>query len=61
MNDRNYPLLTKLFLELEIELHPTSMSFSVDTENISWCSEDFKKFRFFNRIYDSLKFLDNVV
>ena len=50
MNDRNYPLLTKLFLELEIELHPTSMSFSVDTENISWCSEEFKKFRFFNSL-----------
>ena len=50
MNDRNYPLLTKLFLELEIELHPTSMSFSVDTEDISWCSEDFKKFKFFNSL-----------
>ena len=42
MNDRNYPLLTKLFLELEIELHPTSMSFSVDTENVSWCQKNSK-------------------
>jgi len=60
MNDRNYPLLTKLFLELEIELHPTSMSFSVDTENISWCSEDFKKFRFFNSLKKIRIFLEMV-
>ena len=60
MNDRNYPLLTKLFLELEIELHPTSMSFSVDAENISWCSEDFKKFRFFNSLKKIGIFLEMV-
>ena len=60
MNDRNYPLLTKLFLELEIELHPTSMSFSVDTENISWCSEEFKKFRFFNSLKKIGIFLEMV-
>ncbi|MDC2982938.1 NAD(P)-binding protein [Pseudomonadota bacterium] len=60
MNDRNYPLLTKLFLELEIELHPTSMSFSVDTENISWCSEEFKKFRFFNSLKKIRIFLEMV-
>ena len=60
MNDRNYPLLTKLFLELEIELHPTSMSFSVDTEDISWCSEDFKKFRFFNSLKKIRIFLEMV-
>ena len=42
MNDRNYPLLTKLFLELEIELHPTSMSFSVDAENISCARKTLK-------------------
>ena len=60
MNDRNYPLLTKLFLELEIELHPTSMSFSVDTENISWCSEEFKKFRFFNSLKKIRIFLETV-
>ena len=58
MNDRNYPLLTKLFLELEIELHPTSMSFSVDTGNFSWCSEDFKKFRFFNSLKKIRIFLE---
>jgi predicted NAD/FAD-binding protein len=58
MNDRNYPLLTKLFLELEVELHPTSMSFSVDTENFSWCSEDFKKFRFFNSLKKIRIFLE---
>jgi len=60
MNDRNYPLLTKLFLELEIELHPTSMSFSVDTEDISWCSEDFKKFRFINSFKKIRIFLEMV-
>ena len=60
MNDRNYPLLTRLFLELQIELHPTSMSFSVDTENISWCSEDFKRFRFFNSIKKIRIFLEMV-
>ena len=60
MNDRNYPLLTKLFLELEIELHPTSMSFSVDTEDISWCSEDFKKFRFFNSFKKIRIFLEMI-
>ena len=60
MNDRNYPLLTKLFLELEIELYPTSMSFSVDTENISWCSEEFKKFRFFNSLKKIRIFLEMV-
>ena len=60
MNDRNYPLLTKLFLELEIELHPTSMSFSVDTEDISWCSEDFKKFKFFNSLKKIRIFLEMI-
>ena len=60
MNDRNYPLLTKLFLELEIELHPTSMSFSVDTEDISWCSEDFKKFKFFNSLKKIKIFLEMI-
>ncbi len=60
MNDRNYPLLTKLFLELGIELHPTSMSFSVNTENISWCSEDFKKLRFFNSLKKIRIFLEMV-
>lgn len=60
MNDRNYPLLTKLFLELEIELYPTSMSFSVDAENISWCSEDFKKFRFFNSFKKIRIFLEMI-
>ena len=60
MNDRNYPLLTKLFLELEIELHPTSMSFSVDTEDISWCSEEFKRFRFLNSFKKIRIFLEMV-
>ncbi len=60
MNDRNYPLLTRLFLELEIELHPTSMSFSVDTEDISWCSEDFKKFKFFNSLKKIRIFLEMI-
>ena len=46
MNDRNYPLLTKLFLDLEVELYPTSMSFSVETDSIKWCSNDFLKFKF---------------
>ena len=46
MNDRNYPLLTKLFLDLEVELHPTSMSFGVETDNLKWCSNDFLKLRF---------------
>ena len=35
MNDRNYPLLTKLFLDLEVELHPTSMSFGVETDYLN--------------------------
>ena len=46
MNDRNYPLLTKLFLDLGVDLHPTSMSFGVETENLKWCSNDFLKLRF---------------
>ena len=46
MNDRNYPLLTKLFLDLGVELHPTSMSFGVETEKLKWCSNDFLKLRF---------------
>tara|TARA_B100000963_G_scaffold131445_1_gene114604 strand:- start:798 stop:2060 length:1263 start_codon:yes stop_codon:yes gene_type:complete len=46
MNDRNYPLLTKLFLDLEVELYPTSMSFGVETDSIKWCSNDFLKFKF---------------
>ena len=48
MNDRNYPLLTELFLNLGVELHPTSMSFGVETENLKWCSNDFLKLRFLN-------------
>ena len=46
MNDRNYPLLTKLFLDLEVELHPTSMSFGVETDYLKWCSNDFLKLKF---------------
>ena len=48
MNDRNYPLLTELFLNLGVELHPTSMSFRVETEHLKWCSNDFLKLRFLN-------------
>ena len=32
MNNRNYPLLTDLFLELQVELHPTAMSFGVTSK-----------------------------
>ena len=60
MNDRNYPILTKLFLDLEIELHPTSMSLSVETDSLSWCSEDFKKLRFFNSFKKIRIFLEMV-
>ncbi len=60
MNDRNYPLLTNLFLDLEIELHPTSMSFGVQTDSFSWCSEDFKKFKFLNSLKKIRIFLEMI-
>ena len=46
MNDRNYPLLTRLLLDLKVEMYPTSMSFGVETEQLKWCSDDFLKLRF---------------
>jgi predicted NAD/FAD-binding protein len=36
LNDRNYPLLTKLFEDLKIELHDTEMSFSVSSSKYEW-------------------------
>ena len=50
LNNRNYSLLTKLFSNLNVELHPTSMSFGVETDSFSWCSDDFLKFRFLNSL-----------
>ena len=46
MNNRNYPLLMDLFLELQVELHPTAMSFGVTSENFSWSVNDFLSLRF---------------
>ncbi len=60
MNDRNYPLLTKLFLDLEVELHPTSMSFGVETESLKWCSNDFLKLRFLNSFKKIRLFLEMI-
>lgn len=60
MNDRNYPLLTKLFLDLEVELHPTSMSFGVETENLKWCSNDFLKLRFLTSLKKIRLFLEMI-
>ena len=60
MNDRNYPLLTKLFLDLGVELHPTSMSFGVETENLKWCSNDFLKLRFLNSFKKIRLFLEMI-
>tara|TARA_Y100000591_G_scaffold152503_1_gene131251 strand:+ start:849 stop:1949 length:1101 start_codon:yes stop_codon:yes gene_type:complete len=62
MNDRNYPLLTRLLLDLKVEMYPTSMSFGVETEELKWCSDDFLKLRFlfnFNKIrlfFEMLRF-----
>ena len=50
LNNRNYALLTKLFSDLNVELHPTPMSFGVETDSFGWCSDDFLKFRFFNNL-----------
>ena len=63
MNDRNYPLLTKLFLNLGVELHPTSMSFGVETENLKWCSDDFLKLRFLNsfKTFFKINFLNKYI
>ena len=60
MNDRNYPLLTELFLNLGVELHPTSMSFGVETENLKWCSNDFLKLRFLNSFKKIRLFLEMI-
>ena len=38
MNNRNYPLLTDLFLELQVELHPTAMSFGVTSDCLLYTS-----------------------
>ena len=46
LNDRNYPGLTSLLANLNIELHPTEMSFSLTGSPFPWCSEDFYRFRF---------------
>ncbi len=46
MNNRNYPLLTDLFLELQVELHPTAMSFGVTSEDFSWGVDDYLSLRF---------------
>ena len=62
MNDRNYPLLTRLLSDLRVEMYPTSMSFGVETEELKWCSDDFLKLRFlfnFNKIrlfFEMLRF-----
>ena len=60
MNDRNYPLLTKLFLDLGVELYPTSMSFGVETDDLKWCSNDFLKLRFLNSFKKIRLFLEMI-
>ena len=60
LNDRNYPGLTSLLGDLNIELHPTEMSFSLTGSPFPWCSEDFYRFRFI-RNYQKLKLLKEIV
>ena len=60
LNDRNYPGLTSLLGDLNIELHPTEMSFSLTGSPFPWCSEDFYRFRFI-RNYRKLKLLKEIV
>ena len=60
LNDRNYPGLTSLLGDLNIELHPTEMSFSLTGSPFPWCSEDFYRFRFI-RNSQKLKLLQEIV
>ncbi|NNN03866.1 MAG: NAD(P)-binding protein [Acidimicrobiaceae bacterium] len=43
-NERNYPVLTRLFTELGIETRPSDMSFGVadDVENVEWCGSSLR-------------------
>ena len=75
MNNRNYPLLTDLFLELQVELHPTAMSFGVTSEDFSWGVDDYLSLRFlrnpqkirllfeiirFNRLAKNIQSMDSI-
>ena len=60
LNDRNYPGLTSLLGSLNIELHPTEMSFSLTGLPFSWCSDDFYRLRFI-RSYKKLKLFKEIV
>jgi len=43
LNKLNYPNLINLFQELEVEINPSSMSFSYSDGSNAWSSEDYKK------------------
>ena len=60
LNDRNYPGLTSLLANLNIELHPTEMSFSLTGSPFPWCSEDFYRFRFLGSL-QKFKLLKEIV
>ncbi|MEK9649364.1 MAG: NAD(P)-binding protein [Gammaproteobacteria bacterium] len=45
-NHINYPNLTRLFEELNVEINNSSMSFSYCTSNSAWSSQDYKNLSF---------------
>tara|TARA_B100000886_G_scaffold146909_1_gene99826 strand:- start:305 stop:1498 length:1194 start_codon:yes stop_codon:yes gene_type:complete len=46
LNDKNYKNLMKFFKEIDIDLHKTEMSFSVNSKFLIWNSKEFFNFSF---------------
>ena len=71
LNDRNYPLLSKLFDDLKIELHDTEMSFSVSSSKYEWSGNNLDSLfaqrknlldiKMIKGVFDILKFNRNVM
>ena len=50
LNDKNYKNLMKFFKEIDIDLHKTEMSFSVNSKFLIWNSKEFFNFSFLKNL-----------
>ena len=60
LNNKNYKNLMKFFSEINVELHKTEMSLSVNSQHLEWNSKEFFNFSFLTN-FKKIKLLIDIV